>query len=89
MTKLLGPKDLFEEVEFHEVLSPLVEPASDQDLMAISGFLNDLGLANNRPTTIRKIVVLLSSLLMQSMRLESRRERRGEPMMIGFPHDEV
>ena len=89
MTKLLGPKDLFEEVEFQEVLSPLVEPASDQDLMAISGFLNDLGLANNRPTTIRKIVVLLSSLLMQSMRLESRRERRGEPMMIGFPHDEV
>lgn len=88
-TKLLSPKDLFATEDFAEVLSPLVEPADEASSTEIQKQLIELGFISERPTTLIKLEVLLSSFLMQSSRLHSRSERKGEPMVIGIPHDEV
>ena len=88
-TKLLSPKDLFATVEFAEVLSPLVEPADEAASSDIQTQLIELGFVSERPTSLMKLQVLLSSFFMQSSRLLSRQERKGEPMVIGIPHDEV
>ena len=89
MTRLLGPKDLFAESEFQEILSPLVEPETATDKAAIDQLLLELEVLSNRPTTNAKMGVLLSSFLLQAQRLQGRRERKGEDMIIGYPHDEV
>jgi len=89
MTRLLGPKDLFVESEFEEVLSPLVEPETATDKAAIDHFLLELDILSDRPTTNAKMGVLLSSFLLQAQRLEGRRERKGEEMIIGYPHNET
>jgi len=88
-TKLLSPKDLFATEDFAEVLSPMVEPADEAASTEIRKQLIELGFISERPTTLIKLEVLLSSFLMQSSRLHSRSERKGEPMVIGIPHDEV
>ena len=88
-TKLLSPKDLFATEDFAEVLSPMVEPADEAASTEIQKQLIELGFISERPTTLIKLEVLLSSFLMQSSRLHSRSERKGEPMVIGIPHDEV
>ena len=88
-TKLLSPKDLFATVEFAEVLSPRVEPADEAASSEIQTQLIELGFVSERPTSLMKLQVLLSSFFMQSSRLLSRQERKGEPMVIGIPHDEV
>ena len=89
MTRLLGPKDLFAESEFEEVLSPLVEPETATDKVAIDHLLLGLDILSDRPTTNAKMGVLLSSFLLQAQRLEGRRERKGEEMIIGYPHNET
>jgi len=88
-TKLLSPKDLFAAEDFAEVLSPLVEPADEVASTEILKQLVELGFKSERPTSLVKLQVLLSSFLMQSSRLLSRSERKGEPMVIGIPQDEV
>ena len=88
-SKLLSPKDLFATEEFAEILSPLVEPADEVSSTEIQKQLIDLGFISERPTTLIKLQVLLSSFLMQSSRLFSRSKRKGEPMVLGIPHDEV
>ena len=89
VTKLLGPKDVFATDEFAEVLSPLVEPADEAASNVLLDQLKRLGFSSERPTSLTKLKVLLASFLMQSGRLESRRERKGEPMVMGIPHDAV
>ena len=88
-SKLLSPKDLFATEEFAEVLSTLVEPADEASSTKIQKQLVELGFISERPTSLVKLQVLLSSFLMQSSRLLSRSERKGEPMVIGIPQDEV
>lgn len=88
-SKLLSPKDLFATEDFAEVLSPLVEPADEEASIEIQKQLIELGFKSERPTSLVKLQVLLSSFLMQSSRLLSRSERKSEPMVIGIPHDEV
>ena len=84
-TKLLGPKDVFATDAFAEVLSPLVEPADEDASNVLLDQLKRLGFSSERPTSLTKLKVLLASFLMQSGRLESRRERKGEPMVMGTP----
>ena len=88
-TKLLSPKDQFATDDFAEVLSPLVEPADENSAASIDQMLGELGFVSERPSTVIKLQVLLSSFLMQSARLLSRLERKGEAMVLGIPHDEV
>ena len=88
-TKLLGPKDVFATDEFAEVLSPLVEPADEDASSVLVDQRKRLGFASERPTSLAKLQVLLASFLMQAGRLESRRDRKGEPMVMGIPHDAV
>jgi hypothetical protein len=75
--------------EFQEVISPQIEPATESSVVAIDQFLADLGCLGKRPTSNEKARVLLSSFLMQAQRLESRVERKGGRMIIGWPHDEA
>lgn len=88
-TKLLGPDDFFATHKFAEVLSPLVEPADDDTDRLLRDQLHQLGFASERPSTVGKLQVLLASFLMQATRLEGRKERKGEPMVIGIAHDEA
>jgi hypothetical protein len=74
--------------EFQEVVSPQIEPATESSTVAIDQLLTDLGCLGDRPTSNAKVRVLLSSFLMQAQRLESRVERKGGRMIIGWPHDE-
>lgn len=88
-TKLLGPKDIFATYDFAEVLSPLVEPVDDGASSVLIDQLKRLGFTSERPSSLAKLKVLLASFLMQAGRLESRRDRKGEPMVMGIPHDAV
>mgnify|MGYP005643286643 CR=1 FL=1 len=85
--RLLGssPKDSFGADPFKEVLSPLVEPEDVADHQIIKALLEELGLLSSRTTTNHKLAVLMSSFLLQSIRLEGRRDRTGSPMVLGFP----
>ena len=86
--RLLGssPKDSFGADPFKEVLSPLIEPEDVADHQIIKALLEELGLLCNRPTTNHKLAVLMCSFLLQSKRLERRRENQGSPMLLGIPH---
>ena len=75
--------------EFQEVVSPQIEPATESSAVTIDQLLEDLGCLGDRPTSNAKVRVLLSSFLMQAQRLESRVERKGGRMIIGWPHDEA
>ena len=88
-TKLLSPKDVFATDQFSEILSPLVEPTDEVASLIVKQLLADLGFVLERPSTVIKLEVLLSSFLMQSARLLSRQQRKNEPMVMGIPHDEV
>ena len=75
--------------KFNEIVSPQIEPATESGTVAIDQLLADLGCLGDRPTANAKVRVLLSSFLMQAQRLESRVERKGGRMIIGWPHDEA
>ena len=75
--------------KFNEIVSPQIEPATESSTVAIDQLLTDLGCLGDRPTSNAKVRVLLSSFLMQAQRLEGRVERKGERMIIGWPHDEA
>ena len=85
--KLLGPIDLFANDQFAEVFSPLVEPTDASTSIEINRLLGELGFSSERPSTMIKFKVLLSSFLMQSLRLQCRLERKAEAMVEGIPHD--
>ena len=57
---------------FKQVLSPLVEPATDATEAQIDKLLEGLGCLSGRPTTNAKLRVLLSSFLLQAQRLKDR-----------------
>ena len=74
---------------FNEIVSPQIEPATENSAVAIDQLLADLGCLGDRPTSNAKVRVLLSSFLMQAQRLADRIERKGGRMVIGWPHDEA
>jgi len=74
---------------FNEIVSPQIEPATENSEVAIDQLLADLGCLGDRPTSNAKVRVLLSSFLMQAQRLADRIERKGGRMVIGWPHDEA
>ena len=86
--RLLGssPDDIFAAAGFKEILSPMVEPEDVADHQIIEALLQELGPLSSRTTTNHKLAVLMSSFLLQSIRLEGRRDRTGSPMVLGFPH---
>lgn len=93
-TKLLSSdqkalENLFVSDQFNEVVSPRIEPETEADAVIIDRLLHDLGCLSNRPVTNAKMRVLLSSLIIQAKRLQSRIERKGGAMIIGWPHDEA
>ena len=75
--------------KFNEIMSPQIEPATENSAVAIDQLLADLGCLGDRPTSNAKVRVLLSSFLMQAQRLADRIERKGGRMVIGWPHDEA
>ena len=75
--------------EFNEIVSPLLEPATQDSKAIVDQLLSDLGCLSNRPTTNAKARMLLSSFLMQAQRLENRFVAKGSLMIIGWPHDEA
>lgn len=81
-----SPDDIFAAADFKEILSPMVEPEDVADHQTIEALLQELGLLSSRTTTNHKLAVLMSSFLLQSIRLEGRRDRTGSPMVLGFPH---
>jgi len=89
--KLLGHEDGFGSTtpEFDEIISPLVEPADNMTLKKVVQLLSDLGFTKERPSSQTKLRVLMSSFLMQAMRLEVRAQRKGSERIIGIPHNEV
>ncbi len=74
---------------FNEVLSPLVEPATDATEAKVDQLLKGLGCLNDRPSSNAKLRVLLSSFLLQAQRLQDRIDRKGGRLLIGWPHDEA
>ena len=82
--RLLGssPDDIVAAADFKEILSPMVEPEDVADHQIIKALLQELGLLSNRPTTNHKLAVLMSSFLLQSIRLEGRRDRTESPMYV-------
>lgn len=92
-TKLLSsnPNDLenlFVSSPFNEVLSPLLTPDTNADVSIIDNLLSDLGCLSTGTVTNAKMRVLLSSLIVQSCRLEDRIRVKGGEMIIGWPHDQ-
>ena len=73
---------------FEQVLSPLLEPATDATEAQIDQLLEGLGCLNIRPSSNAKLRVLLSSFLLQAQRLQDRIDRKGGSLLIGWPHDE-
>jgi hypothetical protein len=73
---------------FNQMLSPLVEPATDATEAQIDKLLEGLGCLSDRPSTNTKLRVLLSSFLLQAQRLQDRVDRKGGSLLIGWPHDE-
>jgi len=74
---------------FKQVLSPLVEPATDATEAQIDQLLEGLNCLSDRPSTNAKLRVLLSSFLLQAQRLQDHVERKGGSLLIGWPHDET
>jgi hypothetical protein len=89
LTKLVSSKKTPFLPEFNQIISPKTEPSTEGSKLAIDEYLTKLGFLNNRPTSNAKAAVILSSFLMQAQRLESRVERKGGEMLIGWPHDEA
>lgn len=72
---------------FDEVLSPRVEPHDEKSIRLIEDLVDELGLRSSRPTSHKKICVLLTSLIFQSYRLERKvEEGKSSRMLIGWPH---
>ena len=89
LTKLVSSKKTPFLPEFNQIISPKTEPSTEGSRLAIDEYLTKLSLLNNRTTSNAKAAVILSSFLMQVQRLESRVERKGGEMLIGWPHDEA
>lgn len=89
MTTLISTKKHgeFAVHEFEEVLSCRVGPKRPEDEAAINECLQQIGLGKERSSTQRKLHGLLASFLLQASRLEGRRVKHGEPLIIGWPHD--
>lgn len=85
----LSLDNLFPSNEFKEVLSPLVEPEAEADVAVVDECLKVLGCFSNRPVSLSKLRVLLSSFLLQAQRLEEQVKRKGGELVIGWPHDEA
>ena len=79
-----SPDDIFAAADFKEILSPMVEPEDVADHQIIEALLQELGLLSSRTTTNHKLAVLMSSFLLQSIRLEGRRDRTVSPMVLGL-----
>ncbi len=62
------PDPFYTHPVFKQVLSPLVEPATDDTEAQIDQLLEGLGCLSNRPSTNVKLRVLLSSFLLQAQR---------------------
>jgi hypothetical protein len=72
---------------FNQMLSPLVEPATDATEAQIDKLLEGLGCLSDRPSTNTKLRVLLSSFLLQAQRLQDRVDRKGgviPPFLMGL-----
>lgn len=72
--------------KLEEVLSCKVGPKRPEDEAVIDECLKELGLSKSTKVTRRKLHGLLASFLLQAERLEGRRGRYGEPLIIGWPH---
>jgi hypothetical protein len=89
LTKLVSHKTMSFYPEFNQIISPKTEPSTEGSRLAIDEYLTKLGCLGDRPTSNDKAAVILSSFLCQAQRLESRVERKGGTMLIGWPHDEA
>ena len=87
-SKNAQPDPFYTHPVLKQVLSPLVEPATDATEAQIDKLLEGLGCLSDRPTTNAKLRVLLSSFLLQAQRLKDRVDRKGGSLMIGWPHNE-
>ena len=65
------PNPFYTHHVFEQVLSPLVEPATDATEATIDQLLEGLGCLGIRPSSNAKLRVLLSSFLLQAQRIES------------------
>lgn len=88
MTKLISiMKDGdFATHRLREVLSCKVGPKRPEDKAVIDRCLQDLGLTKLGARTRRKLHGLLASFLLQAARLEARKAKQSEEMLIGWPH---
>lgn len=91
MTKLLSKKNIDDTFATHkhklkEVLSCRVGPKRPEDEALIDECLQQLGFTKVRVSTRRKLHGLLASFLLQATRLEGRRVKYGEALIIGWPH---
>jgi hypothetical protein len=83
-----NPDPFYTHHVFEQVLSPLVEPATDATEAQIDKLLEGLGCLDVRPSSNAKLRVLLSSFLLQAQRLQDRVDRKGGSLLIGWPHNE-
>ena len=72
--------------KLNEVLSCRVGPKRPEDEAVIDECLQQLGFTKVRGSTQRKLHGLLASFLLQATRLEGRKVKYGEPLIIGWPH---
>ena len=79
---------MFGASKFAEVLSILAEPEGEFSISLIDQLLAKLGILSDRPSSNKKLRVLLSSFLIQAHRLKDRKERKGSQMIIGIPSTE-
>lgn len=88
MAKLISRKKHgeFAVKKLEEVLSCKVGPKRLEDETVIDECLQKLGFTKVQGSTRRKLHGLLASFLLQAARLEGRRVRYGEPLIIGWPH---
>jgi hypothetical protein len=89
MTKLLSKKNIdhiFATQKLNEVLSCRVGPKRPEDEAIIDECLQQLGFTKVWDSTRRKLYGLLASFLLQAARLEGRKVKYGEPLIIGWPH---
>lgn len=84
-----NPDPFYTHPVFKQILSPLVEPATDATEAKVDQLLEGLGFLSIGPSTNAKLQVLLSSFLLQAQRLQDRIDRKGGSLLIGWPHDEA
>ena len=88
MAKLISRKKHgeFAVKKLEEVLSCKVGPKRLEDEAVIDECLQQLGFTKVQGSTRRKLHGLLASFLLQAARLEGRRVKHGEQLIIGWPH---